>query len=306
MTTVGCPSSKPIVIDDPKEEGIDLSSVVKLCPRSEHVVIYGWSHCKYLEFANCLGTIAKEAHAPVVSRWSPPKKWQAKDFPIQRVYTCGALGNFAAPQSEGNTTLEGRQMNLIRYCSDEENARLQASLNKSRSDKKVEEDQNRFFSHVCKAGITNAVVENVKRIAEGRGVIPVVFLVDIDGNPWPSNPGSVTSRDGRVTNKEMRRAWKLCFDPEIDPRIREAARKTFTFVKMKKTMSRDGKPISGGYSLEPIDPFWGRDGKNSAWAMAWQRRTATPSLKKKDLGYSWRLQVNKAVSDFFIKHSSFH
>ncbi len=280
---------------------IDRRSVLDLCPPgTEHITVYGWEHCKYGELATILENYSKEAHQlphpPIPARnWAVEKpRLTPAEFPIKRVYTCGELGDYRMAQSDGNTTVQGRQMNIVRYCLESEADRLRESLGKDVNEAGVKDDQQRHFSYICKAGVTNAVIENAKRIEENLAVNPFIFDIDIDANPWPSTPETIMTKEGanndRVTNKELRRAWKLCYDPKVNPKIQAAAKKTFVFVKAKKSVDANGRPIQGAYTLEKIEAPWGADGNNPEWITAQKARATQHVDKPKNKEYQWRLQ----------------
>ncbi len=84
-------------------------------------------------------------------------------LPIKRVFDY-YLGKFVGVSEENVTTLEGRKMNRLVY---------------------EDTSMNYPLARQCKTGIVNLVLENYKRKKEGLPLIPLIFCVDIDGNPKP-------------------------------------------------------------------------------------------------------------------------
>jgi len=164
-----------------------------------------------------------------------------------------------------STTLEGRIIEKIPTCP--------AS--------KMEKDVKRR----CKAGLTNVVLENVKRSEEGLKLIPIIVCVDCDINNYPANSTTITSRDPTFkkikTLSELRRMFKLT---EVD----EIAKKSFVFVKVTK--KEDGK-----LHLIEIEPFWTKQD----WAEKWQQRVKSKEpTPPKEVCYQWKIQFMSKKNKF--------
>jgi len=91
--------------------------------------------------------------------------------------------------------------------------------------------------HLCKAGLTNLVLENLKRREEKLPIIPLLFVIECNHNGYPSSPKTILSRDKKlnslVTHKEIRRAFrivKLAQELKFGD-LRFVCKETFCFVK---------------------------------------------------------------------------
>ncbi len=120
--------------------------------------------------------------------------------------------------------------------------------------KKIKYILNGFESdtkRACKTGLVNIIFENYRRFQEGeKKITPIVFCIDKESNPYKIDILSKDpSKNTLITYSELRRAYKLCNDPQIDPEIRNIAQKTFRFVKIKK-------PPSDLSELEEIAAPW--------------------------------------------------
>ena len=138
----------------------------------------------------------------------------------------------------------------------------------------------------CKNGLASVVVENLRRQSEKLPRIPLLFFIDIEGNEYSGpTPISVTTKEpilnGLYTHTEIRRAYKLCYDPAIDPEIQSVARKTFEFIKLTKT-------ADDTYGLEKQQAPWEQVG----WDDAWVKRQEASVSTEKEPKENWRYQVN--------------
>ncbi|MEI8300119.1 MAG: hypothetical protein WCG10_00715 [Chlamydiota bacterium] len=138
----------------------------------------------------------------------------------------------------------------------------------------------------CKNGLASVVVENLRRQSEKLPRIPLLFFIDIDGNEYSGpTPISVTTKEptfnGLYTHAEIRRAYKLCYDPAIDPEIQSVARKTFEFIKLTKIADNT-------YGLEKQQAPWEQVG----WDDAWVKRQEVSVSTEKEPKENWRYQVN--------------
>jgi hypothetical protein len=133
----------------------------------------------------------------------------------------------------------------------------------------------------CKAALTNLVLENYKRMKEAKPLIPLIFCYDIEGNRYPSNEETITSRDPKinklVTHSELRRCYKLCKDVG-DSTIEAVAQQTIIFVKVCKG-------TNGETTFQKIEPFW----LKKDWDSVWKKRQSSKisTVKKRP----WREQL---------------
>lgn len=226
---------------------------------SSQVMVYGFQHCAYSKVSMAL------------------ESGRGKTDSVQKVFDC-SVGNIAtdplaAAPAPTRTTLEDREMDQILYD------QYRGGDNES----------TRQCNRMCKAGLTNLVIENYKREKEGASIIPLIFVTDITGNEYPSTAGAVTSKDSvlnnLVTHGELRRASKLARYPNKD--VADVAQKTFKFARL------DVAADASSGQLEPIKAPW--DDPTFAGKMA-----ARSEIAKKDPGYggkmhSWREQVNRKI-----------
>jgi hypothetical protein len=188
-----------------------------------------------------------------------------KDSPVKKILDCGIGLRFASMSQR--TTLEGRIIKQICASSIDSTER------------------------VCKAGITSLMLENYKRKQRNFPLIPLIFCYDIESNKWISTPESITSRDAQfnnlVTNKELRRCYKMCCELEKDPELKaiaEVAKESIKFVKLTGNDSTE-------YKLELIHPFW----KSPEWETKWKERIATKQPAKPSKVQLWREELKSAV-----------
>ncbi len=173
------------------------------------------------------------------------------------------------------------------------------------------------ISRLCKAGITNLILENYKRRKEGNEIIPLIFCVG-SKNPnkeayEPSlgeNPPSLRTIAGRstvVTHSELRRAFRLCKDfmHSPDPVLREIAEVARDTIKLV-TVDQDEK--SDSYSLQQISPTW----DDAQWDIEMRGRKATRPARIGQKLFKWRHELtfrahmfdfNKRYSARLILHS---
>ena len=229
-----------------------LPSTDKICGRTEEVMVYGFQHCRYTQVTEAL---------------------RSDSSSFKKVYDC-SIGGPYAPEAFMNT-LEGKRLYQIEIPElDTENVV-------------------RELKQYCKAGLVNMVIENVKRDRQQKKLIPLLFIVDIDENPHSLTPDAVANKKYTfVTMGELRRAYKLCQDPALDPKIKAIANTTFKFTRTCEHQDKGGFY----YSLQQIEPFWNTDG----WAKAWQARMSVSSQKEKPereikkRAY-WRNQLNSSL-----------
>jgi hypothetical protein len=185
------------------------------------------------------------------------------DFPIRRTFDY-TVGYPLASKAEV-TTLEGREMHIIA------------------GDGSIQ--------HKCKNAIVNLILENYKRKKEGKPLIPLLYILDIDRNPkgrtYQNLAMNMTSKDPKynkvVTHRELRRAYKL-FSHE-NAVIREIARETFRFARLKNTEEET-------YALEPIAAPW----ESTGFAACWEARQKLSTSKPKQ--DSWRMQLDRQIARY--------
>lgn len=211
-------------------------------------MVYGWRHCQYL---NVQENLEYRVDAE-------------EDFPIKKMYsnTMGCLPS-ADHLADAAITLEGRKLNRIAY-------------KKKRAFHKV-------VARQCKTALTNLVLENYKRIEEGRAIIPLLFCIDIDGNPRPWSIDKIVAKEQRyndqITHKELRRAYKLYMHE--NSKVRAAAAATLKFVKLTYLGNAT-------YALqETASPWADAETFSTFWAA---RKACSRSSPKKDI-INWRKQL---------------
>jgi hypothetical protein len=128
----------------------------------------------------------------------------------------------------------------------------------------------------CKAGITNMILHNTLQAAQKKAIVPIIFCIkgscvkeknDEDGYEITSK--SLLSREHvfnyKYTIKEVRRAGKLCFDPNVDKRVRQVAQKSIIFVQVAEFLNHDELETNTDhytYTLTKIDPPWGTENES--------------------------------------------
>lgn len=222
---------------------LDVDSVKAICKGSEQVMVYGWRHCKYLDVIRILREMSSKEGSPVKKVFD----WNAGSTTL--------IG-------DDPRTLEGRKINLIAYQRSSETPQI--------------------TSRPCKTGMTDLVLENVKRLREKRAPIPLIFCQDIDGNPHEFVPTDMISKNANFNNaythKELRRAYKLCTHENEE--IRKAALQTFKFVRLKNVSNET-------YALQPIDAPW----ETPYFSEFWKVRKGLSTSKPKADNENWRKQL---------------
>jgi hypothetical protein len=229
---------------------VDPKSVIAITKEADQVMVYGWGHCNYSEVSQAIRAMSRE-----------------DDFPIKAVY--GNQMGYPTPyEVEGSMTLEGRKMNQIFFD--------------------ISDSDYQMTARICKTALVNLVLENYKRIKEGKSVIPTLFCIDIDDNPKPFSSERICSKERgmniQITHKELRRACKLCNHPNAA--IREAALSTFKFVKLVDK--------EGSYALKEIAAPW----EDESWKEAWGKRKLQSSSVAKNDEFSWRKQLVDLVAAY--------
>jgi hypothetical protein len=111
----------------------------------------------------------------------------------------------------------------------------------------------------CKSALVNMIVDNYQRRQKdvNAAITPILFCVDTDKNRYPINEQDFVCKN-LITYSELRRAYKLCNDPTIDPAIREIAKETFLFAHVQETPNHT-------YQLTPAAAPWEILNLESAW-----------------------------------------
>lgn len=220
---------------------------VKKICKSNQVMIYGVAHCKYGDVFKILDDLA----------------WEGKSF--DKVFNWVIANKRIRP--ERRKTYEGRDMGLINY--------------------ETSYYYPQTTSRPCKTAITDLVLENYKRIEEGKKAIPLIFCIDIDGNPQSLTMKHIAAPSSQgITIKELRRAYKLC--THENPKIRRAAEETLKFVKMKYQGDKT-------YAMEQIPAPW--TDANEA-AKLWQARKSASISRAKEGRVNWRSQLEVRISEY--------
>lgn len=147
-------------------------------------------------------------------------------------------------------------------------------------------DDSYTLEDCCKLSLTNYVVNNYLRSLRGEEMLPFFFCIDsnqnIEFSPMNlSNPNQYRKIKAKnlITVKELRRAYKLCYDRSVDPRLRRVALKTFHFIKVHTDKNDKLKGVT------KISPPW-MNRKPVTFKKGW---------KKCRDEKNWRCQVNLAV-----------
>lgn len=232
-------------------EDLDLNSVKAICGKSEQVMVYGLKSCEY---ETVIQILRFDENSPFKKIFT----WTTGSQAMGRPYNWKDV-----------TTLERGDIQVLRYEIDNDHTRS-------------------FIARPCKNALTMLVLENYKRIEEGREIIPLLFCIDIDRNQDPMTMDKIASRGlaEKITRKELRRAYKLCTHP--NPKIRKAAKETLKFVKMKLVKGHD-------YVMEQIPAPWA-DTKKAA--KLWKARESSASSKKKDDTVNWRKQLETHIAAY--------
>lgn len=92
------------------------------------------------------------------------------------------------------------------------------------------------LSETCKNALVNLILENCKRKKAGQELIHLFFVIDKNSSSYPFSAVNIASEkyDGLITNKELRRLYKLCNEVPNEL-ISQVAKESCTFIKTKKT-----------------------------------------------------------------------
>jgi hypothetical protein len=203
-------------------------------PETEGVMVYGMGGCFYDKVFTAAQDHIQETNTS--NKTSAPK-------PLKKVYN-----HIAGNKSYYSRGLDDRYLSKIKYstpCSEKEIARY------------------------CKAGVTNIAVHNAIQQEQGKSTVPIIFCVkgkkfdSSEGCNWEINEKTLLSKDAtfneKITMKEVRRMGKLCFDEEIDPRVRRTAQKNVFFVEVvqHRDIDKGTNTEHYTYTLTKIPSPWG-------------------------------------------------
>lgn len=271
----------------------DPESVKEIVGDSKCVTVYGFGSCKYLQLTADLATDEHDT--------------------ILKVYDCAC----------GNIALRGDEREKIRKldgtCFEQVEIELGAAAAGAAGGGGCDEDPLRDTRRVCKAGLTNIVIENAKRVLENKTLpdgkklpmIPVLFAINITDNPFPAPSVELLATkkedlNGLITHSELRRAYKLTL--HSDPAVREAAIRTFRFIELEKLHDKAimseiswNKECEGKeyffYDVKEIEAPWARAEEfldNYKKIRGKDPHVASVSEKR----FDWRVQVTKALDEY--------
>lgn len=142
-----------------------------------------------------------------------------------------------------------------------------------------------------KSGIVNIVFENFKRKKLGMPIIPIMFCVDINDNPYGYSLADITSKKPYITNKEIRRCYRLC-EKIADLEIRAVARETLRFVKV--SYDEDTEVY---IDLEQIKAPW----ESSKWKPLWEDRMKKKTVTRPGKTIFWEKELAKIKATYLCK-----
>jgi len=224
---------------------VDIKSYDHCTDCSDQVMVYGWSHCLF-------SLVLKLLHdGRFCDKRGRSLDLKDRDFKVFDY-------NIGFPKSSKYrndlSTLEGRVIEqIVRFTK----SRLMST------------------PRICKAGITNLVYENLKRHSFGLPLIPLLFVINIKGNEFPSTAKTILSRDPElnqlVTNAEIRRCYRILrLAEDLENKdLQTVCEETFRFVKVVLKGRR--------VVLKRNDAPW----KSRAWKKRWKKRMATKPKKRR-------------------------
>jgi hypothetical protein len=207
-------------------------------PEAEGVVVYGISGCFYTQVCNAADEHIQVTKEPLDSAKTSMLK------PLKKVYS-----HFIGCKFYKFTGLDNRT------------PLPKISFNDSFIEKGI--------SRHCKAGAANIAIYNTIQQEQGKSTVPIIFCVKgkkFDSSKecdWEVTEKTTLSKDptfnDKVTIKEVRRVGKLCFDEEIDPRVRRTAQQNVFFVEVVQHRDIDKTTTSEHYTytFTKILPPWG-------------------------------------------------
>ncbi len=238
----------------------------EICPDNE-AMVYGFQHCHYEEVFDA---------------------FRARNI---KVYD-STIGNDVLPECKSESQrADGRKIYQINAGLQENNLTEQREL-----------------IRICKAALVNIVLENYQSQKMKKPIVPIIFCTDTTNNSFPLSIESVTSRtrtivevngnkpeeEKIITHTELRRAYKLCNDPTINPEIRKIAKQSFKFIEVEQTEIEEKTLIN--LNLKPIPAPW----EAKDWSAQWAIRMSSKQHTQQQKTHSWKTEVN----DFVFRQNS--
>lgn len=150
---------------------------------------------------------------------------------------------------------------------------------------------------MCKCALTNIVFENFKRIINCLPIIPILFCIDTNSNEYPISAKNILIKNSYLniltTHSELRRAYKLCFDTDIDPRLNIVAQNTFKFAKVEQSQNSEDQnednEVAIVYRLIKAEAPW----TDKLWNAEWTKRKSASKERKKE---DWRTDLAELIA----------
>lgn len=268
------PLSQPVaptvaVTSNSPRELLNLQNFISLCAPNQQVMIYGLRDFKYGD----------------VIDWLKTKKEQQQ---FKDIFD----SNIGLPKMEGFASRTNRRTF--------ENREIPQLLSDGMENQGpgMEQMENAYIlRNTCKSALVNIVLENVQRKKQGLQIIPIVFIIGkdkqgLDINKILKNKDDLDKlseilRQQNVTDAEIRRAYRLCFDESLPKEICEVAEETFKFITL--TTNEASQPEKYGFS------FCAKPWQNHQWQALWNDRERAKPLRvnhqKAPKRKPWRQQV---------------
>jgi len=223
---------------------VDLNSYNYCTNEANQVVVYGWSHCLYHFVISALEQgrvgLKKKNIVELTDR-------DIRAFDHSIGYPKIKKGRKCLE------TLDGRLIEQIAI---------------------MPELYEETHAHLCKAGIANLLLENLKRVYLELPLIPLLFVIDVNKNKHPSSAKTILSRkehlNDLVTHKELRRCYRLIqLAKELDsPKLLEVCEKTFRFIKLEDKKGR--------FVMKLKAAPW----QSKSWDRKWKKRMKTKPVRE--------------------------
>lgn len=149
----------------------------------------------------------------------------------------------------------------------------------------------------CKNALNRMVADNYKRREKDANAIitPILFCIDTNNNSYPITPESFCFGK-QTTYSELRRAYKLCTDLKVDPKIRSIACETFRFSYVNTAhnfeLSNHSYEVTQKYQISPIPAPWEAKEIKTAWE---QKQLTKQGICQTNKPYDWRKDLNQFV-----------
>lgn len=262
-------------------KNFDYSSIKSICKESNQVMVYGWSNCRYYKIEkilqNELSPIEKTFNFMVGIGKMP--KWKDRSE-IFREAAYITKEDYKLIRKQENKKIKRKSITLDGWPIEH--------LDLISKDSDV--------SRECKMGLVNVVFENYKRVLMGLPIIKIIFVLDCFDNDYVTDAKTVTSRkesyNSCITNKELRRCYKLCKELEYTDLhdLALVAQQSLVFVKLKIDANQK-------YILKSLAPVW----EDPNWDDYWAERKASKSDQSSDDKVFWRNELAKKISAFNAK-----